>query len=116
MPRLDLLLMITLVSTTAIYVERGGATDAGALLKEFGSDELVKYAIWSRELHTRGAWIDRYERLRGRRIKGITIVYDLQGLGRHHLNPKVLDVFRDIMQISQDHYPGKWKVCLSLVQ
>ena len=95
-------------------MERGGVADIGALLKEFGHDEIIKYAIWTRELHTRGAWIDRFERMQGRRIRAITIVYDLKGLSAKHLNPKVLDLFGDIMNISQTNYPGPIKVCLRI--
>jgi len=92
-----------------IYVERGGATDAGALLKEFGQDEIVKYAIWTRELHTRGAWIERFERLQTRRIRAITVVYDLKGLCTSHMNRKVLDLFGEVMKVSHANYPGPIK-------
>lgn len=93
-----------------IYVERGGATDAGALIKKYGPEELVKFAIWTRELHTRGAWIDRFEKIQGRRIRGVTVVYDLKGLCSKHLNKKVLDLFGAIMKVSHANYPGPIKV------
>lgn len=92
-----------------IYVERGGATMPGDLLKEFGQEELIKYAIWTRELHTRGAWIERFERLQSRRIRYVTVVYDLKGLCTAHMNRKVLDLFGEIMNISQTQYPGPFK-------
>jgi CRAL/TRIO domain len=72
-----------------IYVERGGAFDT-SLLKKLGHDELLKYAIWTRELHTRGEWLDRFERLQARRMRAITVIYDLKGNSTKHLNPKVL--------------------------
>jgi CRAL/TRIO domain len=93
-----------------IYVERGGATDVTHLLKTYGRDELIQFAIWTRELHTRGAWIEAYEKRQGRRIKGVTVVYDLKGMSTKHLNPKVLDLFGEIMKFSQAYYPGPIKV------
>jgi CRAL/TRIO domain len=94
-----------------IYVERGGVADVTLLLKKHGRDELIRFAMWTRELHTRGAWIEAYEKQQGRRIKGITVVYDLQGMSSKHLNPKVLDLFGEIMKFSQANYPGPIKVC-----
>ena len=93
-----------------IYVERGGAIDAVSLLKKYGRDEMIRFAIWTREVHTRGAWVEAYEKRQGRRIKGITVVYDLEGMSAKHLNSKVLDLFGEIMTFSQANYPGPIKV------
>ncbi|CAB9503614.1 SEC14-like protein 2 [Seminavis robusta] len=92
-----------------IYVERGGAVDVGTLLKEFSAEEIVKFCIWTRELHTRGAWIEAFERRQGRRIKGVTVVYDLKGMSTKHLNPKGMDLFGEIMKFSNACYPGPIK-------
>jgi len=93
-----------------IYVERGGAVDVGALLKVYGHKELVKCSIWVRELITRGAWLDEFEKQQGRRIKGVTVLYDLKGLSSKHMSPKVLSLFHDVMMIASDYYPAPIKV------
>ena len=92
-----------------IFVERGGALDAAAVLEEYGREEALKCGIWIRELHTRGAWIDEFEQKKGMKIKGVTVVYDLKGLSSKHLNRKVLDLFGELMKITQNFYPGPIK-------
>lgn len=92
-----------------IYVERGGAVDLGALLKLFSREDIMRFAYWTRERNTDGIWINEYERRRGRKVKDITIIYDLKGLSSRHMNPKGLDFFRDIMKLTQAYYPGPIK-------
>ncbi|CAB9524318.1 SEC14-like protein 2 [Seminavis robusta] len=63
-----------------IYCERGGAMDATRVLKTVGKEEMIKHAIWIRELHMRGPWAEDFNRKNGHPPKAITIVYDMEGL------------------------------------
>lgn len=99
----------TLHSIPAIYLERGGAIDGQGLLKRFSQEELMKHAIWLREVHSSGAWVDQYEREKGRSIKDITVIYDLKGLSIRHYNPSVLAWFQSHMAMTEDNYPGPIK-------
>lgn len=92
-----------------IYIERGGALDGLGLIKRYPKDQLMKHAIWLREVQCSGAWIHEYERRQGRKIRDITVVYDLQGLSSRHLDPRVLDWFKSHMKITTDYYPGPVK-------
>jgi CRAL/TRIO domain len=93
-----------------IYLERGGAVDAKGLLKRFPKEELMRHAIWLREVQSAGAWIDEYERRQGHGVRTITVVYDLEGLCTRHLHPNVLAFFQELMQLTDDYYPGPIKV------
>jgi len=92
-----------------IFCERGGAMDAGKILRDLGKEQAIKCGIWIRELHTRGAWVDDFEKRKGSKIKAVTVVYDLKGLSSKHLNPKVLDLFGELMHLTMDYYPGPFK-------
>ena len=92
-----------------IYVERGGAVDTVSLLKHFSREELLRFAHWQRERNTYGIWLNDYEERQGRKVKNITIIYDLKGLSIHHMNPKALELFKELMRQTQLYYPGPIK-------
>ncbi|CAB9514411.1 SEC14-like protein [Seminavis robusta] len=92
-----------------IYLERGGALDVKGLLKRFPREELMRHAIWLREVQCNGAWLDEYERRQGRGVRSITVVYDLKDLSTRHLHPNVLGFFQELMQLTDDYYPGPIK-------
>jgi hypothetical protein len=91
-----------------IFLEAAGAVDFD-LLKLFGRDEVLKCAIWGRELYTRGAWLDAFEQRQRRSIKAVTVVYDLKGLSSKHLDPVALSIFRDVVKLAKENYPTKVK-------
>ena len=93
-----------------IYLERGGCLDGHGLLQRFSKDELMRHAIWLRELHSSGPWVDGYEASQGRCIKDITVIFDLQGLSMtRHYHPTVLAWFQSHMQMTDLYYPGPIK-------
>lgn len=92
-----------------IYVERGGATDGPGMLKHFTKEEIMEYTIYTRELNTQGAWIQEYEKRQGRKVRDVTVVYDLKGLNAGHLNPSVLQFFGEVQHMNQTKYPGPLK-------
>lgn len=93
-----------------IYLERGGCLDGHGLLQRFSQDELMRHAIWLRELHSSGPWVDEYEASRGKCIKDITVIFDLQGLSlTRHYHPTVLAWFQSHMQMTDLYYPGPIK-------
>jgi len=92
-----------------IYVERGGAMDGQGLLKRFSQQQLMRHAIWLRELQSSGAWVAEYERTQHKCIKDITVIFDLQGLSSSHCNPGVLNWFQSHMKMTEDYYPGPIK-------
>jgi CRAL/TRIO domain len=91
-----------------IFLEAAGAVDFD-LLKLFGRDEVLKCAIWGRELYSRGVWLDAFEQRQGRPIKAVTVVYDLKGLSSKHLDPVALSIFRDVVKLAKENYPTKVK-------
>ena len=49
--------------------------DGHGLLTRYGRERLMKHIIWSRELASRGRWIEEYEKKMGRPPTRLTIVY-----------------------------------------
>jgi CRAL/TRIO domain len=92
-----------------IYFERGGMADDAGMLKRFTQDEIKEFVIWLRETITRGEWLQLYEQRQGRKVRDITIVYDLKGLNSSHVNPMVLKLFGECQKLSQDMYPAPIK-------
>eukprot|EP00797_Seminavis_robusta_P029728 Sro603_g173830.1 SEC14-like protein 2 (475) ;mRNA; r:3807-5231 len=92
-----------------IYIERGAAMDAQGLLQRYSQEDLMRHAIWLREVQSEGDWVDDYERRQGHAIKDITVVYDLEGLNPKHYTPHVLAWFQSHVQMTDDYYPGPIK-------
>jgi hypothetical protein len=90
----------------AVYLERGGMMDGHGLLSRFAQERLLKHIVWSRELASRGRWIEEYEKVQGRPPTRLTIIYDLQGLNSQHLRPGVLPFLNESMRITQQRYNG----------
>jgi len=86
-----------------IFVGRLGSTDAKEFLKRYGEDEMLKHAMWIRELVSRGDWISSYEQRQGRPVKRITIIEDLQGLSIFP-SRDILSLYGKIMKLDQDNY------------
>lgn len=84
--------------------------DGYGLLSRYGKEKLMKHIIWSRELASRGRWIEEYEKKMGRPPTRLTIVYDLQGLNSRHMKSGVLPFLADSMRITQQRYNGLAKV------
>lgn len=89
-----------------IYLERGGAMDGPGFLTRYGREKLMKHIIWSRELASRGRWIEEYERKMGRPPTRLTIIYDMQGLNSRHMKAGVLPFLTESMRITQQRYNG----------
>ena len=87
-----------------IYIERLGVTDAPGLLNQLGEDEMIKHAIWTRELISKGKWIQKYEKTQERPVRRITIIEDLDGLSRRMLWGGTLSAYKKIMRLDQDNY------------
>lgn len=86
-----------------IFASRLGATDTTGLLEKYGEDELVQYAIWIRELVSRGDWKEEYEKQQGRPVKRVTIIEDLDGFSVLP-SSKEISVYGKIMRLDQDNY------------
>ena len=87
--------------------------DGHGLLTRYGREALMKHIIWSRELASRGRWIEEYEAEMGRPPTRLTIIYDLQGLNSGHMKPGVLPFLVESMRITQQRYNGLAKVSQS---
>ena len=86
--------------------------DGHGLLTRFGRERLMKHIIWSRELASRGRWIEEYEKKMGRPPTRLTIIYDLQGLSARHMKPGVLPFLVESLRVTQQRYNGLAKVSL----
>lgn len=89
-----------------IHVERTGVADTSGLLSRYGRDEMVKQAVWLREVQSRGRWIEDYEQEQGHPVKQFTVILDMEGLSPKNIAPSILSVGQEVSQIVQDYYPG----------
>ena len=89
-----------------IALLRLGACDYKSLLKKFGEDKLVDYALFLRELNSTRRFWKSYEEETGHRFKQYTILIDLDGLNSGHMKPGMLHILRRIVKIFQENYAG----------
>lgn len=90
----------------AIYVDRMGMADSWGLLKHFGTNAMVDYIVFIRELSNDRAFWKPYEDKVGHRVKSFTVVIDLGGLSSGHMRPGLLPLLQRTARISQDCYAG----------
>jgi hypothetical protein len=90
-----------------LYVGRIGVTDGAGILKQYGKEEMIRHAIWVRELVSTGEWIATYEQEQARHVRRITLIEDLEGLSIMSMmsNRPLLSVYGEIMRLDQDNYP-----------
>ena len=93
-----------------IFVGRVGVTDGVGMIEKYGHDEMIKHAIWIREMVSTGSWIQDFENQGGngkrRPIKRMTIIEDCFGVSYStHMNRKLTSVYSDVMRLDQDNYP-----------
>jgi hypothetical protein len=90
-----------------VYVGRLGVTDGAGILRQYGKEEMIRHAIWMRELVSTGEWIAKYEQEQGRPVRRITLIEDLEGLSIMSMmsNRPLLSVYGEIMRLDQDNYP-----------
>jgi hypothetical protein len=95
-----------------IHVERTGAAQPWSLQERYGNDEIVKYAVWIREVESAGwcqsraknhgsTWVDEYQRKHKRPMTRLTVVFDLEGLSNKHVRPGMLHLAAEISKIIQ---------------
>ena len=90
-----------------IYVARIGACDFYPLLKHFGTDAVVEYVIFIREMTNHPEfWKSNYEQQTSHRVRNYTVIFDLEGLGTRHLKSGIRAAMKRTSRISQDFYAG----------
>lgn len=89
-----------------IHIERTGAADSVGLLKRYGKEEMIKYAIWLREIQSNGEWHKEYELQQGHPVKEFTVIMDMDGLSMNQLNPNLVSIGQEVARIVQEYYPG----------
>jgi CRAL/TRIO domain len=89
-----------------IHCERTGVADSDGLLRRYGRDEMLKQAVWIREIQSRGKWHHDYEYQHGHPVKHFTVVLDMQGLKARNIGPALISVGQQVSRIVQDYYPS----------
>jgi CRAL/TRIO domain len=92
-----------------IHCERTGAADSSGLLRRYGRDEMLKEAIWIREIQCHGKWQQDYEYLQGHPVKEFTVILDMQGLKVKNMGPALISLGQQVSRLVQDYYPGYTK-------
>jgi len=93
-----------------IYVGRDGSVDALGLLKHYGHDEMIRFAIWFQEKVETTQWFKEYELKHGHPIKCETMINDVSGQKMHLLmNRGLRRMYGEMLRLDQDYYPEKKK-------
>lgn len=99
-----------------IFVSRIGVTDAAGMLRRYGHNEMIKHAIWLREMLCTGDWIQQYELTNGRPVKRAIVIEDVDQLQLFQIvsNPPLLSLYAEVMRLDQDNYPEAAKTIFIL--
>jgi CRAL/TRIO domain len=117
-----------------IFLSRTGVTDGAGLVQKYGRDEMIRHAIWLRELVARGEWIQECEEQQQQQqndnavdgqpvtnkqqprlpIRRMTLIDDLDELSVFQIvkNRALLNVYNEVMQLDQNNYPETCKKLL----
>jgi hypothetical protein len=94
-----------------VFVSRLGVADGVGLLHRYGKDEMIRHAIWIRELVVQK--VKEVEEKRGRPVRRICLIEDLHGLSlKTHGHRGLLSAYGEIMRLDQDNYPETAKKLL----
>jgi hypothetical protein len=79
--------------------------DYAGLFKKVGRAEMIRHAIWVREMVV--AWGTKYEQENNKILPHLSIISDAHGLKimESITNRHVVSVFNEIMRIDQEYYP-----------
>ena len=92
-----------------IHIERTGVADSSGLLQRYGREEMIKQAIWLREVQSRGTWHKDYESAQKRPVTQFTVIMDMKDLKARNISPSLLAVGHQVSKIVQSYYPGYTK-------
>lgn len=93
-----------------IFLDRFLSSDLLSLLDKYGLDTLVHHAVWIREAGSQGAWVDEWKKRKGRRLRQITVIYDVEGLSRKLLmHRNGIHAYAQLLRLDQDYYPESFK-------
>ena len=94
----------------AIWLDRTGAGDCVALHHLVGAERFRRYTLWIREQGLRGDFARDFEqRHHGRPPAQLTVIMDMEGLGRRHLHADMIQPLEEGIRILQDYYGGMAK-------
>eukprot|EP00797_Seminavis_robusta_P000920 Sro1058_g236350.1 SEC14-like protein 5 (402) ;mRNA; r:7427-8739 len=88
-----------------IWLERTGVTDVYGLYKYFGKAGIMRYQLWAREKAMHTPWSQAYKAEKDQSPRVICIL-DMQGLNSSHMNPVLLPILADVVNIIQNYYCG----------
>ncbi|CAB9505535.1 SEC14-like protein 2 [Seminavis robusta] len=90
-----------------IWVERVGAADSWGLFKRFGQHDLIRYAVYIREVCIRGKWAEDFQQKSGGKPPmRATAIIDLGGMSFDHCRPALLPLLKEGLKIVQEYYVG----------
>ena len=93
-----------------IFLDRFLSCDIMGLSKKYNVDTLVHHAVWIREAGSQGAWREDWEKRKGKKLRQITVIYDVEGLSRKFLtHKKGIQAYGEVMRLDQDYYPESFK-------
>lgn len=92
-----------------IHIERTGVADSSGLLQRYGREEMIKQAIWLREVQSRGTWHQDYESAQRHPVTQFTVIMDMKDLKARNISPSLLAVGQQVSKIVQSYYPGYTK-------
>jgi CRAL/TRIO domain len=90
-----------------IFLSRVGVTDAAGMLQRYGHEEMIKHAIWLRELLCTGQWMQQYEKVHNKPVKRAIVIEDVHEIQLFPIvsNRPLLSLYAEIMRLDQDNYP-----------
>ncbi|XP_068613353.1 SEC14-like protein 2 [Brachionichthys hirsutus] len=90
-----------------IWYDIIGPLDPKGLLLSASKQDLVKSKIRDCEVLQKECVLQSQKL--GRNVESVTMIYDVEGLGLKHLWKPAMETYGEILQMFEDHYPGRMK-------
>lgn len=87
-----------------IWIDRVGSGDPWPVYSTYGHVPFRNYVLRNREMALRGEYARHYERQHGHPPARITVIMDMEGLCRRHLNAGLIAPLEEGIRNLQDHY------------
>lgn len=92
-----------------IWIDRTGSSDVWAVYNHYGHEDFRDYVLRNREVALRGEFAREYEQRQGRPPARFTVIMDMDGLCRRHLNAGLISPLEEGIRHLQDYYGGAAK-------
>jgi len=87
-----------------VYIEKTGRIDPEMIKAKLSKEDVIRGHLWMMEYQNR-VLMKQASVKTGRTVDSMLNILDVEGISTSHISSNMLDIFKAVAQIDQDHYP-----------